>query len=472
MIGLKKIIKKNIIKESIFGVPPTLVGAIFLYGRIGSGKTTAMLTLSQKYHDHPERRYKIFDFWGGERSEQLYWTLPSTDFEYWSKIKKKLLLSDDGPRQYKVNLLFPMSRRLPDKLPSYPPYIHSKVFTIPFKDITIDDISLVLGVVSNENKFLWKEVIEHSKKSDNGENIKYLMKELRGTARPLYKSFILPFTRDHILQNTNNDYNLDLLEELKDRDVISILVLDYVDKEYYLFYLGYILRQVSKLLDSGKTRNRIVGLIREATDFFRATDQSTMEDKYKIFRTQLSQHIRMGRRGLHLFLDAQSPNETRGLVDGSQDLTILARLPSQDDRLQATAQLYRDNLISKKQIIDLGQLNPGEYYISESGKKVRKRYFFLPRTMYWKPGFGNFYLSVWKNYRNSFMNIKNIKEKIINDSLETRKKLEVYEKLSRVLDMKNKKKRGVIAPVTQEITPVSSQVTPVNENNGIEVELW
>jgi hypothetical protein len=411
MINLKRIIKRDPIKFAVLPVPPKLSGGIFIYGRIGSGKTTGMRSLVQKYHDSPDRRYKVFDLWGGERNEQFYWTLPSIDKKYWANIKKRFKLENDGPKQYKVNLLYPMSKNLPNKLPEFAPYVKSKIFTIAINDLTIENVSLIIGVPSRENITCWRDLLLKIKNKENGIYLKHYAEKKGYTKYSIYRSFISPLVKEGILQSKNFDMNLDIAEEIKDRDTVSVLCLDFVDKELRLFYMGWIISQISKALDTGAARVQTIGMIPEASEFFRATDQAIVEDKYKIFRAFLAQQIRMGRRGFHLFLDAQSPNETKGLVDGSQDFTILGKLPSEGDREQATAQLKRDNLITQKQITDLAVLEPGEYYFCEVSKKAVKRYLFLPRTMYWREGYGNFYLNIWKKYRDSWMNTKDILDK-------------------------------------------------------------
>lgn len=395
--GIKKVYKKDLLSSIIYKVPPSLTGGVFFFGRIGSGKSVGMKALAEKYHDHPERKYKLFDVWGGERNEHLFWCLPSVDLDYWKKVKKKMQFKDEGPRQYKVNLLYPLTSNLPiDKLPSNPPFIKSKIFTIPVKSITFEDMSLSLGNLSytKENRFVWRESIEQMTKKDGGAALEFYAEKLKGTQRTIYKSFITPLNRNCTLQSDICPYNLDIIEELKDRDTITVLCLEYVEKELKLFFLGYFLRMMAKAIDDGQAPRKNIVLLRETAEFFRATEQAVVPDEQKVFRTQLANYIRMGRRGLHLFLDAQSPSETHGLVDGSADLTIIGKLPSENDRISATNQLYRDNLITRKQIQDLGLLNPGEYLICETSKKVKKVYFFLPRTRYWKPG-DNFY-NIWK----------------------------------------------------------------------------
>lgn len=316
MIGLRKLTKTNPLKNAVVNAPPTLVGGIFLYGRIGSGKSTGMKSLAEVFHDHGDRRYKILHLWGGDRSEQMYWLMPSQDHGYWRKVKNVLKLKQEGPKQYKVNILYPMSNHLRAKLPNNPPNIKSKVFTIPISSISVEDISLVIGNPANTAEYLWREAVDKMKKKENGAYLLKYFKSIKGEGNVMFKNFVYPLVNHKLLQSDYCNYNLDIVSEIRDREAITILCLDFIEKEFRLFILGWFLRQISVLIDNGRIPTRNIIMIQEAAEFFRATDDSIMPDKYKIFRRMLAHYIRMGRRGMHMFLDAQSPSETRGLVDG------------------------------------------------------------------------------------------------------------------------------------------------------------
>jgi hypothetical protein len=434
--GLRKITKKNIIREAILGTPPTLSGAIFNYGRIGSGKTTAMLSLAQKYRD--VLNYKIIDLHGGERNEQHYWALPSRDYTYWMKVKKHLRLSNEGPKQYKVHFLYPCFKGMRTKLPQNTPFIQSSVFTIPFKDITIDDISLVVGTSATTNEYFWREALEMCKDKHGPAYLDKAFHSLKGANTSIYKNFVKPLTDARLLSSKRDDYNIDLISEIRDRETIMVICLDFVPKEYKLFIMGWMLRQLSLLLDLGKIHNKNIVMIREAAEFFRATDTSILPEKYKIFRVQLSNHIRYGRKGVHCFLDCQSPSETRGLVDGSQDLTLFGRLTSEADKSAGLDQLKRDGLVSSKQVADISILDPGQYYVAESGKRVKKRYFFLPRSMYWKKEYGNFFDNVWRTLVNKWVDVTTDVENI-DDKYKAEKHIIVQEQKEKEAAEKRKK---------------------------------
>tara|TARA_Y100000034_G_C6906463_1_gene420846 strand:- start:4223 stop:5707 length:1485 start_codon:yes stop_codon:yes gene_type:complete len=394
--GLKKMYKKDPIKSLVLRVPPHLVGAIFVYGRINSGKTTSILSLGGLYHDNPQRKYKVFDLWGGDRNEHLYWTLPSDQIAYWNGAKKMLRLDKPGPKQYKVNLWYPLTKKLPKKLPFFPNYVTSKLFTIPIRNFTSADASLVIGSIPESVSSLWNNVVSDSSSNDN---VFEVLEEFSKTVQKrnsFYNSILIPLSKDLLFQNDACLFNLTnkiMAKELDDQETISILCLDFVDKEYKLFVIGYFMRLISEELD--KKRRQTIGIIREASEFFNVTDKSVVPDRYKVMKRYLSTWIKMGRRGFHLLLDTQSPHETRGIVDGQQDLTLFGRLPSEGDRTAATERLFKDGFITQKQITKLASSMPGEFCFCPSGRPVEFNYVMLPKSDFWKEKNGNFYNNVW-----------------------------------------------------------------------------
>ena len=429
---LKKNVVRDAIKENLIAAPPKLQGGVYYYGRIGSGKTVTLLSICGKYHDNPARAYKIFDLWGGDRYEQYYWALPSEDINYWDKMKKKLNLDNEGPKQYKVNLLFPMSKNLPDKLPNNPPYVFSKVFTIPTSSITIDDIQCSIGSLAVTNESSWKNVVDKLKKKDDAVIAKELLEKEVGENTLMYKSFFMPLYNEGVLQSEDCEFNLDLKAELKDQETITVLSLEFVDKEYRVFFLQYILRNMAALCDRFNLPQQVIP-IREASEFFRATDQAIVPERMKVFKAFLSQYVRMGRRGMHLFLETQSPSETRGMVDSQQDITFIGKLPGEADRAMATDQLKRDNLITLDMVRQLSILEPGQMVISEVSKLARMVYVPLPRCAYWKEGYKNFLSTVWTQKVNRWSSIKEEKDKMKEAMEATIKRLKDEKELQRKL---------------------------------------
>jgi len=421
---LKKIYKKDPIAQILVRTSqfPELKGNLYIFGRIGAGKSCLLSFLKNIYLS---KGCKIFDFFGGRRNENLYCGLPSRDIDYWDKFKKKFKINEKqvGPKQFKVNYLYPFFKsHLSNKLPSNPPNVKSKIFTIPFKSIEEKDIVLIINNISEQARYLWREILEKSKSSDNGADLEDMFFKMKAENQNLYKNFIKPLVKEQFLQNENNDYNLDIIKEAKDKETISVLCLDLIPQRYHLFIMGWILRQIDFLVKKGKIGHKNVFLLREASEFFRAADESIIENKFKWFKRQLSFYMRYSREGMHFFLDTQSPNEVKGILESASDIIFLGRTPvtSKRDRAEIADTLLSFNKMSKKQMLELSDLRKGEFLIAEGYKHVEKRYIPLPRSMYWQEGDGNFYSNVWKKYVDKWINIEEDK-RILNEQYIKRK---------------------------------------------------
>lgn len=391
-----------------------LEGHIFVYGRLGGGKSVSTKSIIEGFHDNFQ--YKIFDLFGGERHEGLFWTIPSQEFNYWTKLGGIGKFDQEAPKQYKVNLLYPyFGHKLPKKLPKKEPYITSKVFTIPIKSLISEDISMVIGNPSETSKYAFEEWQYKCTKKTTSVDMLDIIEKIKGSKNnPFYKNFLLPLSREGFLMDNYCDYNIDLVSEMKDRESISVLCLDFVPEKYHIFVLNYLLRHIMDLIDLNKIPKRNIGFIREAATFFRATEDSVLEDRFKIFRTLMAHYIRMGRRGFHFALDCQSASETRGLVQGSEDYMLMFKTTSWRDKQEMCDELKREKRMRQDQVADLGFLEPGQAYIAETGRNVKKVQITLPRTMFWKKDYGNFYRSLWERFGGDWSSTEVIKDYIEN----------------------------------------------------------
>ena len=406
----------------MYRVNAELEGHIFAFGRIGAGKSVSTKSIIEDYKEN--KKYKVFDMYGGERSEGLYWCIPNRDKEYWEKLEKEFGQFDESPKkQFRVNLLYPyFSSKFPKKLPKKPDFVNSKVFTIPLKDIEVKDIMMCLGLLSDTGKGAWDNLTPMLKKEDNAASLDYYAEKLKIKNSILYKNFIMPMVREKFLASKDCDYNIDLKQEANDLDVITVLCLDYVPEKYHLFILNYLLRKLVGLIDKGGIKKRNIIFIREASTFFRATEDSVLEDKFKIFRTEISQYIKMGRRGMYFVLDLQSPNECKGVVQGSEDFMLMYKTTSWRDKAEMTDELKRERRMSPAQVADLAFLEKGEVYIAETGNIVHKVKITLPRSDYWKKEYGNFYKSEWEKVGGEWKNFEAEKDYIVVKSDEVKEK--------------------------------------------------
>jgi len=441
-----------------------LEGPIFFYGKVGSGKSVSMLTISQLYYSYG---YKIWDLDGGPRNENIYYTLPSIDKIYWAKFNKIGIFDEEGPKQYKINILypyfkskFPKDKKLLLKKINGEIVVKSIPFTIPLKTVTKDDIAMVVGALSETSKYAWNELQFKATKKDNAGSLIQLSKSIKGISNtPIYKNFIIPMYREEFISSNYQDYNLDIIAEAKDTRTITILSLEFVPKEFHLFVLNWISRNINEYLDKNKIPKKNIIMIREAARYFRAGDDAIIEDRFKLFRSYISDYIRMGRRGAYYLLDCQSPAETKGITQGSDDFTLMFRITSPRDKRELTDELIREKRMRINQVADLAFLEKGQCYVCESGNRtVRKVQIRLPRTMYWRKEYGNFYKNVWERFGGEWKNEEEF-EDYINKSNKEREKF--YK--SKDEDTENLPEEVITKPIKQEMPIINSSIEEVKE---------
>lgn len=453
MLNTRKSIKVDTIRLSLLKniKYPTSSGYV-IYGKTGSGKSLLMLTLSLRLSE--KYGFKVWDIWGGKRNqgENLYVSLPSPYTEYWKNIKKRFRFDDVGAKQYKVRLAYPLTKQMPKQLPYLKNeqdevVVDSYPFRIPIKLIEPKMIRHSLNNLSDSDITLWEDIRSELKDTDGMAELDQIFVK-KGKKTALWKNFFAPLIDMRLLGSMKDENILDLRKEAKDKERIFVLVLHHIPDKFKLFILGFLLFDLWELMSYGKISGRNAVNIREATEFFRATERSVVEDRYKRFKIDLTEFIRQARGRFAFILDAQSPQETQGLVSGSWDYEILGRIPSENDRKIATDQLKRDGKILDKQIMDLGELERGEYYFIENGREAKKRYVFLPPCDFWRESDRDFY-SIWRK-RHGIHAFKDFSSLIkhIDDSFRLRMK-EIGDK-KREDEIKRKEKDNLRKQIEEE----------------------
>lgn len=389
--------EQSIIKK--WSVPTPLQGHIFALGRIGSGKSCKLLSIVQGYM---EKGYKVFDLFGGERGEGTYWCLKNDDHTLWNQLEgETYMFEEPGPKEYKVNILYPMfASKLPKKLPEEGSRVRSYTFTIPIKDIIVEDITLAIGPLGNESQFIWDTILRELGNKSNGADIKEVMSEKfpKKKARAIYSLFLRPLVEERLLANKYSRLNLDVVSEAQDRDTVTVLCLDYVPEKYKLFVIGYIMRKIFDAVLKNKIHKKNIAMLREVSKFMKVVDSDKSKSEVsQIFRNQLVNIARYGRSGLFLAMDTQSSAEVKGLIEGSDDLLCICEMPSFSDRDYTCKPLIRDKRMTTRQEAEISMLKIQEMYVIERGKRARKlKRVAPPRSRYFKTEYGSFY-DLWKN---------------------------------------------------------------------------
>jgi hypothetical protein len=243
-----------------------------------------------------------------------------------------------------------------------------------------------------------------------------------------------------------------LADEARNREAITVLCLDFVPEKFHVFIINYIVRKLVSLIGQNRIHKRNIMFIREAATFFKATDESVMEPRFKVFRHNLTHYMRMGRSGTYFMADTQSYSEVKGIVQGADDMFIMFRNTSFKDKVDMCDPLKRDRLMRQDQISDLSFLEKGEAYVKELSKVVKKIKFTLPRSAYWEKKYGNFFRTVWDRFGGEWKNTQEIKDYIDNKikecderykevrkkELEKKANDERLKKMSKVLDKTKK----------------------------------
>jgi len=134
-------------------------------------------------------------------------------------------------------------------------------------------------------------------------------------------------------------------------------------------------------------------------------------------------------------------------------------LPSAADRSSATDQLMSDNLISKKQVNQIGILEPGQFIVCPSGKHAYFQYFFLPKSRFWEEGNGNFYRTVWKNTVDKWIDVKSE-----IDNIKSQRKIEEVEVKAKKQKAKENKEEFLAEKAT--LAELEKDLEEVKENKA------
>lgn len=400
-----------------------------------SGKSWKTIAIVQFYHSH---NYKIWDLWGGERKEGGFWAFPSDEKKLWFDYKKEVgSFSNEGPKQYKVDLYFPffkdtIKKDLPEKqLPEKKPHITSYLFTLYFKDIEPEVIATITGALSQQAKWVWEKIQKELPDNANSEDILNWFekdKKHKGFKKlTLYRRFIEPFCENQILQGKNFRLNLDIIKIAKEKENVFVLMNEYTPHKYVMFFIIYIMKKIRELAEKDIIHRQNLAFFRELNYFMKVEDASTENGEQKqIMRGLFSDIVRYGRSGIIIAGDTQSPAEVKGLVEGQQDLLCLCELPGTKDREVACDTLIRDGRMSTEHKNYLGctLINSEQMIVVARGEKARLiKKVQPPRTKCFKVSDGSF-LRHWKTKLNSYRDISQDIQDIDDACLFRRKEIE------------------------------------------------
>lgn len=436
-----------------------LSGPAYFYGRTESGKTWKLTALAQIYQ--ASFWYKIWDLGPGRRNENLFWSIPSDEARLWSSFQSKVgIMNKVGPKQYKVNYLIPcFELSLPDKLPQHLPNIQAKVFTLYFKDITKEDIMVITGDLSKNAIFLWNQIVKSLPDNANGADIDEYIRAHYPKYRELgiYKQFIKPAIDNRLLAGKNCPLNINFEDEAEAKDIISVLVQLYIpDVLWKMFLMSYFMRKILfDLSMSGVIDTRNIGLMREAGDYMKKVDKTAkFGEQTQIFRNNVVDVVRHGRSGLILFVDTQSPEDVKGLIEGQEDMLCINEI-SLIDLEEILVKLRKEKRMPKKLVLKLHDLKQSEMIMVERKKEAKLISPFMPpRCMCYTD---KDFLHVWKSKINDWK--KSYEDLKIIDG--------IYDSSEQIINKKIREENIILIPNSSKMSnkKVRKEVEDFEEEN-------
>lgn len=287
---------------------PRNISHMIIYGQTGSGKSQTLKSCVERAFLRGD--VKILDLYAGGADEGAYYALKS-NHKFWTDrqfyYKDKITQAQEFP----VKCLVPMSRKLPAELPDF-----YQPFTLGVSTITDSDLKSILGSDLTKGEIaIWRKTLANVKKSTSLPDLLRLLIEAKNkkdgkpgaSAHGLSSVYNLfsAFERERLFSSTNNPLALDLKAELKNKNVITSLILRHFPEEYWGFIVNYFIHNTYQLVLDNQIKSTIIIVLRELGDFLEGVTNSPQEAAVK---NSIIHVVRKGRKHkLFFWGDNQTP---------------------------------------------------------------------------------------------------------------------------------------------------------------------
>ena len=254
---------------------------------------------------------KIIDLYSGGAEEGAYYALKSTH-PFWKDREYPFNKKVTKAMEFPVNCLIPMCKNIPHELPDI-----YKPFTIPLDSITENDLKSVLGGDLTKNEIaLWRNVADKIGRNTSLTDVLNYMIDTKATKASrtpgvsahgissVYNMFSA-FEKDKLISKGTNKLSLNLKNELKNKKVITSVILKYFPEEYWGFVVNYFIHAIHNMMLRGDIKHNVIIIVREAGDFLEGMSDSPQELAVK---RGIIHALREGRKHqLFFWIDNQTP---------------------------------------------------------------------------------------------------------------------------------------------------------------------
>ena len=311
---------------------------IFL-GVTGMGKTVALTQFVEKKFDLCGN--KIFDIWDGMRGENAMWLLPSKS-KYWSEGRLDKYGRVWKATGHPTNLLFPVNNKIPNRLPS-----SARPFTIPLTKLDFKDIMAVVGTdISKNEQTLWNVLQdEYIDKNTTAPELSKLISDLPKMKIRSKEGYDIPKISPHgasiifraierlkkhkIITSENCETSINLLDEYKDKNKITSLVLTHCESWLAYWIAQWFIRNIFEELKNNKHKRPTTLVLREMWEL---TPKEIVMPQQAIIRDAVNQILVQGIRSANLSVAADTQMASQIAVARSQfTKTVIFRTKYSED---------------------------------------------------------------------------------------------------------------------------------------------
>jgi hypothetical protein len=368
----------------------TFVGHVVTVGDIGMAKSSINSRICELDY---ENGFKVFELHtDASRMDNAFWSFPS-DVPFWQipKVENGKIIAK---KSYPMSLLYPISKKTPSKLP-----VVANLFTIPLNSLDEYDFAALIGAdISDSIRQLWNILQPQIKKSTTPNDFVNMLTDIiksnkkndddikpawQGAATLKY-NIMTPLTTEGIVSSANCETAIDLLEELRDRDRISVLCLRHIPKPLIGFIVHWFINHINIL--SKQYGIKAVIKLNEAPDILRKPEMGATSASIAI-SNQIGSIFKQGRTSnLYFRLDCQDPKELPE-IKNTATTVIVCRTSYLQDVKEMTGFSTKTGAITQDEFLCIPFQKQGQAFIfRRDDEKVKWVKFMWCRHRMWRTG--------------------------------------------------------------------------------------
>jgi len=412
--------------QSRYMLPKQLTHLV-CYGMTGSGKSQTINSLISRVM--MRGNIKVFDLYSSGAGEGFYWSLPS-NHKFWKDRQFSYKNQKTAAREFPVRCLVPMCKNMPDELPDI-----CKPFTIPITSLTENDLKAMLGNNLTKNEIaLWRKIRDNFKNTTTHTDLTNMMIDaqksedertpgIHGTGVSSLYNMFSSFEPHKLFSSGNNKLSLDIAKELRDKKVITSLILKFFPDELWPFIVNHFIYQINQIMTRENTKTVVILIIREAGDFLSPIGESSPQED--AVRSNMAQVLKKGRKHqLYFWMDNQTGLNVEA-VKTQFGIKICHKVTNTIELQNALGDLGA-LLLTKNDYNLIRTFKPGKCFVLEENRGLFNPQMFPPLTRM-SGEEGADFIEIWRSEKGE--RFKNTKVEVEPINVEFKESLEKWKEL-------------------------------------------